>query len=78
MPDVGAGARRTADDARAALGRAWRAAAWYVRGVTGESRYDAYVAHARAAHPDRPPLSAREYWRRVYREQGANPGARCC
>jgi len=62
----------------AAIRRAWGAVRWYVRGVTGESRYDAYVAHARAAHPDREPLSARDYWRRVYREQDANPGARCC
>ncbi|WP_261164561.1 YbdD/YjiX family protein [Microbacterium sp. Marseille-Q6965] len=63
---------------RAVLARGWRALSWYARGVTGESRYDAYVAHARVAHPDCEPLSAREYWRRVYREQGANPGARCC
>jgi len=61
-----------------ALGRAWRGVAWWVRGVTGEARYDAYVAHERAAHPDREPMTPREFWRGVYREQDAHPGTRCC
>ncbi|MER7796700.1 YbdD/YjiX family protein [Microbacterium sp. NPDC096154] len=63
---------------RVALGRAWGAVRWYVNGLTGESRYAAYLAHERAAHPDREPMTEREYWRCVYRDQDANPGSRCC
>ena len=62
----------------ATLGRAGRAVWWFWKGVTGESKYDAYVAHEKAAHPDRTPMSAGEYWRCVYSEQDVNPGARCC
>lgn len=62
----------------AGAGRVWRALAWYAKGLTGESRYADYVAHERAAHPDREPMTEREYWRCVYREQDANPGSRCC
>ncbi|MGI6878399.1 YbdD/YjiX family protein [Microbacterium sp. gxy059] len=61
-----------------ALGRGWRAVRWYVNGLTGQSRYADYVAHERVAHPDRAPLSERDFWRRVYRDQDANPGSRCC
>jgi len=64
--------------ALAALGRAWRALVWFAKGVTGESKYAAYVAHERAAHPDRTPMTERDFWRCVYSEQDANPGARCC
>ncbi|MBY0687424.1 YbdD/YjiX family protein [Microbacterium marinilacus] len=62
----------------AGAARAWRALRWYVRGLTGEARYDAYVAHERSAHPGRTPMSPREFWRCVYRDQDANPGSRCC
>ncbi|GAB3268006.1 YbdD/YjiX family protein [Microbacterium lacusdiani] len=68
----------TRSGALGALGRAWRALAWYAKGLTGESKYGAYVAHERAAHPDRAPLTEREFWRCVYRDQEANPGSRCC
>jgi uncharacterized short protein YbdD (DUF466 family) len=71
-------AARIRPAALAAAGRAWRGLVWFARGVTGESKYDAYVAHERAAHPDREPMSERDYWRCLYREQDANPGSRCC
>lgn len=58
--------------------RVWRAVAWYVNGVTGQSRYADYVAHERERHPDREPLTEREFWRRHYAAQDADPGARCC
>jgi uncharacterized short protein YbdD (DUF466 family) len=67
-----------ADAIASPLRRAWRALAWYVHGVTGESRYAAYVAHERAHHPEREPLTEREFWRRHYARQDADPGARCC
>lgn len=58
--------------------RVWRAVAWYMNGVTGQSRYAHYVAHERARHPDREPLGEREFWRAHYARQDADPGARCC
>lgn len=48
------------------------------KGVTGESKYQAYVDHERRAHPDREPMSEREFWRDEYRRQDANPEGRCC
>ncbi|MCI1020285.1 YbdD/YjiX family protein [Microbacterium sp. C5A9] len=63
---------------RDAARRVWRAVAWYVNGVTGQSRYAEYVAHERARHPGREPLGEREFWRRHYAAQDADPGARCC
>lgn len=75
MPaDVGPG--RTASGSP--LARAWGAVRWWVRGVTGEARYDAYVAHHRAHHPDVAPLTERQFWRAEYARQDANPGSRCC
>jgi uncharacterized short protein YbdD (DUF466 family) len=62
----------------AVVRRGWRALAWYVTGVLGESDYARYVAHLRRAHPDRTVPTVREYWRDRYAAQDANPGARCC
>jgi uncharacterized short protein YbdD (DUF466 family) len=58
--------------------RAWRALAWYVSGVMGESDYARYVAHLRRHHPGTLVPTVEEYWRERYAEQDANPGARCC
>ncbi|GHH70212.1 YbdD/YjiX family protein [Promicromonospora soli] len=62
----------------AVVRRGWRALAWYVTGVLGESDYQRYVAHLRRVHPDAVVPTVREYWRERYAEQDANPGARCC
>lgn len=62
----------------ALLARAGRAVHWYAKGLTGESRYDAYVAHERRAHPDREPMSRDAFWRADARWQDANPQGRCC
>ncbi|WP_336246433.1 YbdD/YjiX family protein [Microbacterium resistens] len=75
---LGGDARGPARRAAEGLRRAWRAVSWYVNGVTGQSRYAAYLAHERAAHPDRVPMTEREFWRRHYAAQDADPGARCC
>ncbi|MFD6448490.1 YbdD/YjiX family protein [Promicromonospora sp. NPDC060204] len=58
--------------------RGWRALAWYVTGVLGESDYQRYVAHLRRAHPDAAVPTVGEFWRDRYAAQDANPGARCC
>ena len=63
----------------APLGTRMRAAAreaWQVlRGVFGERAYENYLAHHTAQHPDEPPLSEREFWRR---QGDREPPARCC
>ena len=68
--------------ARAALGRgigrAWRATAWYVRGLTGESRYETYLAHERVEHPHRPPMQRTQFWREYHAWQDSHPQGRCC
>lgn len=50
----------------------------YVKGVLGADKYERYLEfHAKSgcAHE---PVSRKEFWRRHYAEQDANPGARCC
>ena len=64
--------------AAAGLRGAWDRARWWVRQLTGEGRYDAYLAHHRAHHPDVDPMTEREFWRDEYAKQDANPGSRCC
>ncbi|MFC7432573.1 MULTISPECIES: YbdD/YjiX family protein [unclassified Agrococcus] len=71
MPELAGSAAR-------ALGRAWRATAWYARGLTGESRYESYLEHELAAHPEREPLDRRAFWRDYHRWQDSNPQGRCC
>jgi uncharacterized short protein YbdD (DUF466 family) len=62
----------------AVVRRGWRALAWYVTGVLGESDYPRYVAHLRRVHPDAAVPTVREYWRERYADQDATPAARCC
>ncbi|MCK6094403.1 YbdD/YjiX family protein [Micrococcus sp. 2A] len=57
---------------------AWASARWWLRQLTGEGKYDAYLAHHRARHPDVDPMTEREFWRDEYAKQDANPGSRCC
>jgi uncharacterized short protein YbdD (DUF466 family) len=51
---------------------------WYLREVSGESRYDRYVEHCRREHPDEPVMSRRAFERRLQDEREARPQARCC
>lgn len=71
---------QVADGGRAlgVVRRGWRALAWYVTGVLGESDYQRYVAHLRRVHSDAAVPTVREYWRERYAAQDADPGARCC
>ncbi len=61
-----------------AVARAARAVRWYLTNLMGDSAYATYAEHARRTHPGEPVLSEREFWRRRYAEQDADPGARCC
>jgi uncharacterized short protein YbdD (DUF466 family) len=51
---------------------------WYVREVMGDAKYERYVRHLQAVHPDAPVPTEREFWRQHYAEQEASPGTRCC
>lgn len=62
----------------AAITRAWQGVRWYLREVTGESAYERYVEHERAAHPDRPVASRGEFERRRQDLENARPQQRCC
>ncbi|AHD22595.1 hypothetical protein Y013_19165 [Rhodococcus pyridinivorans SB3094] len=44
----------------------------------GDHDYARYVELHRRQHPDRPPLSERDYWRERHAAADANPGSRCC
>jgi uncharacterized short protein YbdD (DUF466 family) len=49
---------------------------WYVRELTGEARWDDYLAECAAF--DEPPMSRREFERRRDHEREHRPGGRCC
>lgn len=49
---------------------------WYVRQLTGEAKWDDYVAEC-AASGD-PPMSRREFEHLRDREREQSPGGRCC
>ena len=57
---------------------AYEGVRWYLREVSGESRYDRYVEHMRRDHPDQAVMSRREYERRRMQMRDENPRARCC
>lgn len=62
----------------AAIVRGARAVRWYMTNLMGETAYATYVEHHRATHPGTEPLCERDFWRKHYADQDANPGARCC
>lgn len=61
-----------------AAGRGLAGVRWYVTTIMGDRDYERYVAHLTRRHPDAPVPSEKEYWRRRWAEQDADPGARCC
>ena len=65
----------------AAVARAGRGLAWFVRGVVREDAYERYVEHVRAQHPDDGDvrlMTEREFWRDQTDRQETNPQGRCC
>ena len=60
----------------ATLSRAWAGVVWYLRELSGEGRWDAYLAEC-AAH-GHAPVSRREFERRRADAAEASPAARCC
>ncbi|WP_309615547.1 YbdD/YjiX family protein [Salinibacterium sp.] len=55
-----------------------RSVSWYITSLMGDRAYDTYVDHLAARHPGIAPVDERAFWVARYREQEANPGARCC
>jgi uncharacterized short protein YbdD (DUF466 family) len=49
---------------------------WYVRQLTGEAKWDEYVAWCRSCGEE--PMSRREFERHRAEHREASPGARCC
>lgn len=60
------------------LREAWKAVSWYVNQLTGQSRYETYLAHARATHPEVEPMDRRAFWKQYHAWQDSNPHGRCC
>jgi uncharacterized short protein YbdD (DUF466 family) len=49
----------------------------YLKEISGENAYDRYLAvHART-HPDKPPMSRKDFYRKRMDEKYNNPGSRC-
>ena len=55
---------------------AGRSVRWYVRQLTGEAKWDEYLARCRAH--DEEPMSRREFERHRAEHQESLPLARCC
>jgi uncharacterized short protein YbdD (DUF466 family) len=58
--------------------RAWRAFAWYLTALLGESDYERYVNHLALHHPGEPVPTVKQYWLERYARESRQPGARCC
>lgn len=50
----------------------------FIDGVLGADKYDRYLAHHSANHPDLDPMSEREFWKDYSDWQERNPQGRCC
>lgn len=61
---------------RGALLDAGRSLRWYVRQLTGEAKWDEYLAHC-GAHGEEP-MSRREFERLRSEHQERHPQSRCC
>ena len=58
------------------IARAARGLWWYLREVSGEARWDEYLA--RCAAENRTPMSRREFERHRADHRERNPQSRCC
>ena len=63
---------------RELLRRAWRHAVQTARSTIGVPDYDAYLAHCRAHHPERAPMSYAEFFDERQRARYRGTGGRCC
>ena len=58
------------------IARAARGLWWYLREVSGEARWDEYLA--RCTEENRTPMSRREFERHRADHRERNPQSRCC
>ena len=49
-----------------------------IRQLIGAPDYDAYLAHVRAHHPERTPMTEDEFRRERLSARYSRPGNRCC
>jgi uncharacterized short protein YbdD (DUF466 family) len=49
-----------------------------VRRIIGAPDYATYVAHVRACHPEREPLSEKDFINERLNARYERPGSRCC
>jgi uncharacterized short protein YbdD (DUF466 family) len=49
-----------------------------LRKIIGVPDYDTYVEHLRCAHPDREPMSRKEFENQRMQDRYTTPGSRCC
>ena len=54
----------------------WLAA--MLRGISGMPRYEEYTEHLHRCHPERRPLSEREYYDEYLRTRYGDGSTRCC
>ena len=51
---------------------------WYIHQVMGDSAYDNYLEKHRRVHPDKKPLTKREFWRERDDFNEGNVQTGCC
>ena len=49
-----------------------------IRQIIGAPDYEAYLAHVRAHHPERAPMTEDEFRRERLSARYSKPGSRCC
>lgn len=71
-------AASSAPPSRTSLARFLGRASALLRRVIGAPDYDGYCRHVAAVHPDRAPLSEREFLEERLKARYSTPGNRCC
>ena len=60
------------------LARGLAAVRRVLHAIVGAPDYERYVAHVRACHPDRVPMTREEFARERLEARYNRPGSRCC
>ena len=61
-----------------AIRRCWRMLTQSARLAVGVPDYDAYAAHVRAHHPDRPPMDRNAFYAERMQARYGRGRSRCC
>ena len=57
---------------------ALKRAAAILRRIIGVPEYEGYLAHVRACHPEKVPMSRADFERSRLEDRYSRPGQRCC